>query len=112
MFNLAAHCTAWRQAGTLSSCCLAQRSRSFFLTLSILPDTEQVLMPSMVLISCAVPLAIWLRRDAFLRHREPVLAFKHLAEAVVIAHVMPRKVALSPPDYTSFLIQWCAHAVI
>jgi hypothetical protein len=30
----------------------------------------------MVAVSCAVPLAIWLRRDAFLRHREPLLAFK------------------------------------
>jgi hypothetical protein len=27
---------------------------------------------------------------------------------VVIAHVMPRKVHLSPRDYTTFLIQWCA----
>jgi hypothetical protein len=31
---------------------------------------------------------------------------QHLGEAVVIAHVMPRKVHLSPRDYTTFLIQW------
>ena len=36
----------------------------------------QVLMPCMVAVSCAVPLAIWLRREAFLHHREPLLAFK------------------------------------
>lgn len=33
-------------------------------------------MPCMVAASCAVPLAIWLRREAFLRHREPLLALK------------------------------------
>lgn len=68
----------------------------------------QVLMPGMVAVSLAVPLAIWLRRDAFLARREPLLAAKHLAEAVIIAHVMPRKIWLSPRDYLTFLVQWCS----
>ena len=44
---------------------------------SVRPDLSvQVLMPCMVAASCAVPLAIWLRRDMFLHYREPLLAFK------------------------------------
>lgn len=67
------------------------------------------MLVTLVSVSMAVPLAIWLRRDAFLRHREPLLAFKHLGEAVCIAHLMPYRIWHAQRDYKSFLVQWCAH---
>lgn len=66
------------------------------------------MLVTLVAVSMAVPLAIWLRRDAFLRHREPLLAFKHLGEAVCIAHLMPYRIRHAQQDYKSFLVQWCA----
>ncbi len=68
------------------------------------------MLVTLVSVSMAVPLAIWLRRDAFLRHREPLLAFKHLGEAVCIAHLMPYRIWHVQRDYKSFLVQWCAHS--
>lgn len=66
----------------------------------------QVMMISLVSVSLAVPLAIWLWRDAFLARREPLLAFKHLSEAVFIAHLMPSKTWVFPRGYLSFCVQW------
>ena len=56
----------------------------------------QVMLVGLVSVSLSVPLAIWLRRDFFLRHREPLLAFKHLGALPVASscHVLSHSLQL------------------